>query len=199
METWIVEFIEQFGYLAVFLLIALENIFPPIPSEIILTFAGFMITKSDLGYLGMVLFSTLGSYIGAIILYGLGYFLRPEKFERFLNLFKFNLEDVEKAEKWFNNKGSLTVFFCRFVPIIRSLISIPAGMSRMKMLPFSLYTVVGSLIWNCVLIYVGTVLGDHYGLISGYMDQYGLVVGIIVVIVAAAWLIMKFKKKKKDA
>ena len=68
METWIVEFIEQFGYLAVFLLIALENVFPPIPSEIILTFAGFMITKSDLGYLGMVLFSTLGSYIGAIIL-----------------------------------------------------------------------------------------------------------------------------------
>ena len=199
METWIVEFIEQFGYLAVFLLIAVENIFPPIPSEIILTFAGFMITKSGLGFFGMAFSSTLGSYIGALVLYGLGYFLRPEKFERFLNLFKFNLEDVEKAQKWFTDTGSLTVFFCRFVPIIRSLISIPAGMSRMKMLPFSLYTVVGSLIWNCVLIYIGTILGDHYGLISGYMEQYGIVVGIVIVIIGAAWLTMKLMKKKKGA
>ena len=199
METWIVEFIEQFGYLAVFLLIAVENIFPPIPSEIILTFAGFMITKSGLGFFGMAFSSTLGSYIGALVLYGLGYFLRPEKFERFLNLFKFNLKDVEKAQKWFNDKGSLTVFFCRFVPIIRSLISIPAGMSRMKMLPFSLYTVVGSLIWNCVLIYIGTILGDHYGLISGYMEQYGIVVGLVIVIIGVAWLTMKLMKKKKGA
>ena len=196
METWIVEFIEQFGYLAVFLLIAVENIFPPIPSEIILTFAGFMITKSGLGFFGMAFSSTLGSYIGALVLYGLGYFLRPEKFERFLNLFKFNLKDVEKAQKWFNDKGSPTVFFCRFVPIIRSLISIPAGMSCMKMLPFSLYTVVGSLIWNCVLIYIGTILGDHYGLISGYMEQYGIVVGLVIVIIGVAWLTMKLMKKK---
>ena len=136
MDLWIKEFIEQFGYWGVFLLIALENIFPPIPSEVILTFGGYMTTQTNLTVLGVIAASTLGSVFGAVILYQLGAILNVNKLEvvierygRFLRLTK---EDLYRTDAWFDKYGIWTVFFCRFIPLIRSLISIPAGMAKMN-------------------------------------------------------------------
>lgn len=160
MEAWIIGFLNAFGYLGITLLIAIENIFPPIPSEIILTFAGFMTTYTNTTIPLMVLFSTIGSVVGAIILYFVGRFFSKEKLENLMDgklgkILHFKKEDVNKAYSWFDKKNKSTVFFCRFIPIVRSLISIPAGMAKMPMTSFLLLTTLGSLLWNILLILLG--------------------------------------------
>ena len=136
MQNIIIEIINKFGYFGIALLIALENIFPPIPSEVILTFGGFATTFTALKTWGVVLSATVGSLCGAVALYGIGRWLNPERMERWLNgrvgkALHLKRDDLQKADRWFRRKGKSTVLLCRFVPIVRSLISIPAGMSRM--------------------------------------------------------------------
>ena len=142
MQNWIITIMNRFGYLGVAGLIGLENIFPPIPSEVILTFGGFMTTCTDLTFTGVVVSSTIGSLIGAILLYGIGWILSYDKLCRILSgktgkILHLYPEDIDKAVSWFDKRGNYTVFFCRFIPIVRSLISIPAGCAKMKMLAFS--------------------------------------------------------------
>ena len=144
MEQIIINIMEQVGYLGVFLLIAIENIFPPIPSEVILVFGGFMTTYTSLNIPIMILAATLGSLLGAIVLYYIGKIFNKERLKRIVNgkigkVLRLKASDIEKADKWFDTKGNKTVFFCRFIPIVRSLISIPAGMSEMPMQKFLLF------------------------------------------------------------
>jgi len=153
MQEMILQIMDQFGYLGVFLLIAAENIFPPIPSEVILLFGGFMTTYTALNIAGMTAAATLGSVAGAIVLYFVGKIFNKNRLEKIISgragrILKLNNSDIEKADSWFDGRGDKTVFFCRFVPLIRSLISIPAGMSEMAMPRFLAYTSLGSLIWN---------------------------------------------------
>ena len=134
MQEFIIQIIENWGYLGVGLLIAIENIFPPIPSEVILAFGWFMTTKTALNVVGVIIAATLGSTIGAIVLYLIGKILNKERLEKIVSgkigkVLRLKKEDIEKADKWFDTKGQKTVFICRFIPIVRSLISIPAGMS----------------------------------------------------------------------
>lgn len=206
MQEIILEIIDKFGYLGVLLLIAAENIFPPIPSEIILTFGGFATTlDNNLNYIGMLLFSTLGSLIGAIVLYSIGSFFGKEKIfvlvDKYGRILKLNRSDIEKAESWFIKNGNSTVFFCRFIPLIRSLISIPAGMSKMNIIPFVLLTTLGSAIWNAILIYVGMKLGENWDLVLSYMDLYSNVTYILLALLFF-FLLFKFyinkTKKQKD-
>ena len=141
MQEMIIEIMNNFGYLGVFLLIAIENVFPPIPSEVILLFGGFMTTFSDMNIVGVIIASTLGSILGAIVLYYIGKILNKERLKKIITskpgkILRLKPEDIDKADNWFDTKGNKTVFFCRFVPIIRSLISIPAGMSEMTMKKF---------------------------------------------------------------
>ena len=136
---------NDFGYLGIMFLIAIENIFPPIPSEVILTFGGFMTTYSELTILGIIIFSTIGAVIGALVLYLVGRILKKERLMALASgkvgkALRFKKEDIEKADKWFTEKGTKAVFFCRCIPIVRSLISIPAGMNGMKIPTFLLYT-----------------------------------------------------------
>lgn len=175
-------------------MICLENLFPPIPSEIILTFAGYLTIQYDSNVILMILSSTLGSWIGAEILYYLGYTLQPMKFERFLIKMRFDLKYIEKTNLWFNRYGIFTVFICRFIPIIRSLISIPAGMTKMKHLPFTIYTVLGSLIWNSILIYIGRILGKKYEMIAELMDKYSLLVLLISIVFISIYILKKRKR-----
>ncbi|MDF2787946.1 MAG: DedA family protein [Neobacillus sp.] len=176
MELWIKEFIEQFGYWGVFLLIALENIFPPIPSEVILTFGGYMTAQTQLTVLGVIAFSTLGSVFGAIILYHLGAILNVKKLERMIErygrILRLTKEDLYRADSWFDKYGIWTVFFCRFIPLIRSLISIPAGMAKMNFWLFITFTTLGTIIWNTVLINLGARVGENWEVIAQRMDQY---------------------------
>ncbi len=193
------EVMNQYGYMGIMFLIALENIFPPIPSEVILTFGGFMTTTTNLSIVGVVLASTAGSLIGAIVLYGIGLQLNVERLEkiveqwgRFLRLKK---EDIHKADAWFDKYGPWTVFFCRFVPLIRSLISIPAGMSNMNLGLFLLFTTLGTLIWNTVLVYLGASVGASWDVIVGYMSVYSKVIYAVLVILVI-WLVYMYVKKR---
>ena len=208
MEQIIINIMEQVGYLGVFLLIAIENIFPPIPSEVILVFGGFMTTYTSLNIPIMILAATLGSLLGAIVLYYIGKIFNKERLKRIVNgkigkVLRLKASDIEKADKWFDTKGNKTVFFCRFIPIVRSLISIPAGMSEMPMQKFLLYTISGSLIWNTVLIIVGSIVGDKWETIVGYLDNFSNIILIIFVIIFVIamyyWFVIRKKKQSKKA
>lgn len=193
MENWIIEFMEEFGYWGVFLMILLENIFPPIPSEIVLAFGGFMTTKSELSIMGVIIAATLGAVAGAVILYYLGKLMNVERLEmiveRFGSILRTKKEDIHKANRWFHRYGIWTVFFCRMVPILRSLISIPAGMAKMNLLTFLLFTTVGSMIWNVILVNVGAALGASWSKVLEYMSIYQDVVLVIILILAIIGLV----------
>ncbi len=201
MENWITNIMEQFGYAGILLLIAIENVFPPIPSEVILTFGGFMTTYSSLTVTGVIAAATVGSVLGAVVLYGVGYLINVDRLEgwidrygRFLRLKK---EDIRRADAWFDKYGYWTVLFCRMIPLIRSLISIPAGMSKMKFGLFLLYTTIGTLIWNIVLVSVGAAVGGSWGKIVGFMDVYSNIAYAIIALFAIAGVYLLMRRRKR--
>ncbi|RIW27798.1 DedA family protein [Bacillus salacetis] len=201
MENWLTEIINNFGYGGIFVLIALENIFPPIPSEVILTFGGFITTTSKLTIMGVVIASTLGSVIGAMVLYGLGLQLDVDRMEKVVDkwghILRLTKDDIHKADAWFDKYGYWSVFFCRFVPLIRSLISIPAGMSNMKFVPFLGFTTMGTLIWNTVLVYVGAQVGESWEDIVGYMDIYSNIAYAVIALLVMVFLVYFYRRKRK--
>lgn len=202
MQNWIVTIIDRFGYLGVALLIAIENIFPPIPSELILTFGGFLTTVSGLKVWGVILFATIGSVAGAVVLYGLGRFLDPVRWEHWLDgkpgkLLHLKKEDIHRAHAWFQKRGRLTVFFCRFIPVVRSLISIPAGMSRMGFGIFLLLTTVGTALWNTALVYLGVFFGASWEVAAGYMNTYSLIGTVCLLVILCVFAILFYRKRIK--
>lgn len=202
MQEMIISFMENFGYFGVMALIAIENIFPPIPSEVILTFGGFMTTTTSLNIFLVILFATFGSVVGAIILYLLGRILNKDRIEKIISgkigkVLRLKKSDIEKADHWFDTKGYYTVFFCRFIPVVRSLISIPAGMSEMPFLKFLLFTIVGSLIWNSVLIVLGAVMGNNWHKIVEFIGIYSKFILLILLILFIIGIVYFYRKKKK--
>ncbi|MFD0897445.1 DedA family protein [Loigolactobacillus binensis] len=199
MQNMIVDFIDQFGYFGIFLLITLENVFPPIPSEIVLTFSGFMTLHSNLNLTGVVLAATAGSVAGAIILYAVGRLLSVERLQRLIDgkvgrMLHFKRSDLEKAERWFTKRGKSTLFFCRFVPIVRSLISIPAGTTKMPLTQFIILTTAGTFIWNIVLVMLGHHAGRAWTQIAGYIDTFAhitLIVLILALVIGVAYFVKK--------
>ena len=177
MEQWMLEIMNSFGYLGIFLLILAENIFPPIPSEVILTFEGFMTTYTRMHVPGVVLSSTAGSLVGAVILYQLGNLLSPERLEHLITgpvgkALRLKKEHIQQAMDWFDSRGNYTVFFCRFIPIVRSLISIPAGMAAMASGRFLWMTALGSFLWNLALVSLGAFAGSSWEKAARYFGNY---------------------------
>lgn len=202
MQEIILSIMNQFGYLGIFLLIAIENIFPPIPSEVILLFGGFMTTYTKLNILGIIISSTLGSICGAIILYYIGKIFNKDRLKRLISgrlgsIVRLKNSDIDKADKWFDTKGQKAVFFCRFIPLIRSLISIPAGMSEMPILRFLVYTTLGSLIWNIVLIVLGSIVGSNWISILSILDTYSHIAVIVLGIIFILFVTLFYKKRLK--
>lgn len=200
MENWLTDIMNEFGYMGIMFLIALENIFPPIPSEVILTFGGFMTTTSNLSIIGVVLSSTAGSVLGAIILYIIGLQLDVERIDKIVtrwgHILRITMKDVNKADAWFDKYGPLTVFICRFVPLIRSLISVPAGMSNMNFVIFIIFTTFGTLIWNIILVWLGASLGSSWDVIVEYMDVYSNVVYTFLFLAVIFLLIIFIKRRR---
>lgn len=202
METLVQDIMQQFGYLGIFLLIFIENLFPPIPSEVILLFGGFMTVSAGLSVPGTVAAATAGSMAGALVLYYLGLKLGHHGIGRFFSgrigdILGLSPDDLVKTTDWFHRKGPLAVFFCRFIPLIRSLISLPAGITGMRLPLFLLLTVVGSAIWNTALVFLGHYAGQgwhrYQDIISGYSS-------IVVRVLAAAvvlWLLWRIVKRRK--
>lgn len=213
MEEAFFGFISQFGYVAVSALIFLENIFPPIPSELILPLSGFLVTKTSMTLPLVIVAATVGSVVGAYILYGIGRLLSQDRLEGFfdtkpMRMLGFHSDDVAKAIGWFDRKGQITVLVCRCIPVVRSLISIPAGTAKMNMALFAVYTLVGSLVWNTILCTLGFWAGDAWEQITAQAEWFSSVVkiGIIVVaVIVVAWWV-KFRilparaeQKRRDA
>lgn len=200
MQNMIVNFIDQFGYLGVFFLITLENIFPPIPSEVVLTFSGFMTLHSTMALPQVMLVATLGSVAGAIVLYAVGRLLSVQRLERLITgkigtLLRLKRSDIQKAERWFTKHGKSTLFFCRFIPIVRSLISIPAGTTKIPLSQFLLLTTAGTLIWNSVLVVLGLYAGKAWQQIAGYVDVFAQLTLIILALICAIAVAYFIKKR----
>ncbi|MFL0505417.1 DedA family protein [Ureibacillus sp. 179-F W5.1 NHS] len=202
MENWITTVMEEFGYIGVFLLIMLENLFPPIPSEVILTFGGFWTTQSDLSVFGVVVASTIGSVVGAIILYGIGALVGIKRIERFVDrwgkVLRLTSKDIHKANSWFEKYDVWTVFFCRFIPLIRSLISLPAGLAKMNFFTFLLLTTLGTLIWNLVLVNIGAAVGESWETIVHYMDIYSNIAYAVLAIIFIVVVVRFYQKKMRS-
>jgi membrane protein DedA with SNARE-associated domain len=195
LTDWVIDVIDALSYLGVALLVALENVFPPIPSEIVLPFAGVVARRGGATLPGMIVAATVGSVAGALVLYSIAAAIGPERLRAFIvrygKWFRLTIDDIERAERWFDRRAVVAVLLGRCVPLIRSLVSIPAGFRRMPIATFLLYTVVGSLIWNTGLISAGYILGeeDRWRTIEDVMGyvQYVVVLGILGAIGWYVW------------
>lgn len=200
MANWIIEMMELYGYVGVFFMIALENLFPPIPSEVILLFGGFMTTYTNLQVLGVIITATTGSVIGAIILYRVGFIFSVDRLEvavdRWGAVLRLTKEDLHRASDWFEKYGYWAVLFGRMVPLVRSLISIPAGMSKMTFWVFLLFTMIGTIIWNTILVFLGAFLGASWQDILRLLEVYSFIVYILIGIGFLFLLFIYIQRKK---
>ena len=199
MESMFYDLINQFGYVGVWFLIFFENVFPPIPSELILPLSGFFTTTTELTLPGVIVAATVGSVTGAFILYGIGRILSRERLMAFfgtrpMRLLGFKPEDISSAVDWFDRKGQVTVLICRCVPIVRSLISIPAGTAKMNPVRFTLYTLLGSAVWNTILCSLGAAAGSAWETVTAQAEWVSDVVKyviIAIIVVVAVWWVVK--------
>lgn len=199
LTEWIISIMEQLGYWGIALLMFLDNVFPPIPSEIIMPSAGYAASQGQLHIVGVIVAGCLGSLIAAAVLYWVGYkfnhatiFSFVDRYGKYLFL---KSTDVQKSLQWFEQHGHRIVFAGRMIPAVRSLISIPAGMSRMPFWKFMLYSSLGTIIWTTFLAYVGFYFGENQALMHQIFSQVGYIILIIVVIVAG-WLIYRRQQRK---
>ncbi len=194
----IINTINSFGYIGIAFLMALENVFPPIPSELIMPLAGFTASQGKLEFLPVVIAGTIGSVLGASPWYFLGRYwgLRrtkkiADKYGKWLTV---SGEDVEKAKLWFDRRGYIATGVGRLVPGIRTYISIPAGISKMPLLPFLIYSTVGSFIWVALLTYGGYILGENYEKVGAYLKPVTIIVLILLLVFSIYWIIKRRKK-----
>ena len=193
LATWVTNVIETLGYPGLTILVALENLFPPIPSEVILPLAGFLTGQGRFSFVLVLISSTLGSLIGALILYAVGVALGRggirRLFEKYGYLALLTPEDLTRAEAWFDRWGPIAVFTGRLVPVVRSLVSIPAGYRRMPLIQFIPLTVVGSLLWNGALVSLGWAFGENWHAIEEYVGvlQYVVIAVVAILLLRFVW------------
>lgn len=199
MTEWVMDIVQRMGYLGILFLMFLENLFPPIPSELIMPFAGMVSARHPaLSFVGVVVAGTAGAVVGALVLYYLGAKLGPDRLRDWADhhghWLGFDGEDLDRARGWFDRHGGATVLFCRLIPGVRSVISIPAGVDRMPLPQFLLFTTVGSAVWTALLAGAGRLLGANYDRVEKFLDPVTWVVlGAIVVL----WLVRVVKKQRQ--
>lgn len=199
MIQWATDVIDAIGLVGVAFLVALENIFPPIPSELILLLAGFNVSEGRFGVVGGVIAATVGSVVGAYFLYGIGRLVSDERLERFLagigRVIGLKKADVHKGFVWFDRHGTRVVLFGRLVPVVRSVVSIPAGSDKMPLARFTLLTAAGSLVWNTVWVCVGWALGDQWEKAGKWGDylQYAVVAAAGIGLV---WFVVRSRRTR---
>ncbi|MDP2820699.1 MAG: DedA family protein [bacterium] len=187
-----IKIIDTGSYAGIFFLMTLESMIIPVPSEAVMPFAGFLWFLGKMSAIPIIVSSTLGSIFGSLISYYLGFFGgRPliKKFGRYLLL---NEEHLIITENFFNRFGAKTIFFSRFIPIVRHLISIPAGIGKMNLLKFIIYTIVGAGLWNSFLAYLGYYLGNNWAEIR----KYGEIIDVSLIIFIIGFIIFYFHKKR---
>ena len=195
---WVVDVMEAIGAPGAGLLVALENLFPPLPSEVILPLAGFTASQGNFSLFGAIFWTTLGSVIGAIALYWIGVALGRRRLRVIVDKMPLvDLHDLDRTEAWFERHGKATVFFGRMVPIFRSLISIPAGIEKMSFPLFIVLTAAGSLIWNSIFVVAGYFLGENWHIAEQYAGVFSRVVAIAVVVFLIWWVVRRVQRNRK--
>ena len=196
---------QLLGYPGLALVMFLENVFPPIPSEIVLPLAGTLTVSSDpsaapeFNIVNVILWATLGSFAGAWLWYWIGYLISEDRVRKLLRkigkIIMITEEDLDRALDWFGRYGEWCVFFGRMVPIIRTIISVPAGLSKMHWLKFSIFTILGTSLWNIFLGFAGRILGDNYTIIIEWIDRFKYLVIIVCVAAVVVFYIRRMKNK----
>ena len=177
--------------------VALENLFPPIPSEIILPLAGLAASRGDLGLHEVIVWTTLGSLVGALVLYALGRILGAERLRQLARKVPLlEVGDIDRTEAWFTKHGPKAVFFGRMLPVFRSLISIPAGITKLNVALFALLTFLGSAIWNTLFVLAGFFLDENWQVIEPYADTFQIVIIGIVVVALAVWVVKRVRARR---
>jgi membrane protein DedA with SNARE-associated domain len=197
--SWVQDVIERLGAVGVALLVILENVFPPIPSEIVLPFAGFVAWRGDGSVLVMIFAATVGAVVGAVILYTVAAIIGPDRLRLFVvkfgRWFGVKTSDLERAEQWFDRHAVAAVLLGRCVPLIRSVVSVPAGFRRMRLLPFLVYTAIGSTIWNTALIGAGAILGNQWERVEPYMETFQWVVIAAIIVFVVRFAVVKIRSR----
>jgi membrane protein DedA with SNARE-associated domain len=192
LRHWIEQIILSLGYPGIALIMLAENLFPPIPSEFVLPFAGFLVAGGQMSFVGVVAAGTLGSVVGAVILYFFGLWAGEPVLRylvrRYGRWWLLSEADLDRTIQFFERRGEVVVFFARVVPIFRSLISLPAGMSRMPFGKFLLLTTLGSAIWSTILVWAGVLLGANWEQILGFISRYQRLIVVAAVLAAAVFV-----------
>lgn len=197
-SAWTVTVMEALGPVGVGIMVFLDNIFPPIPSELVLPLAGFTASQGQMNIVLAIVFATVGSLVGAVLLWALGKWIGIERIARVaVKMPLVDVDDVHKTVDWFDRHGDKAVFFGRMIPIFRSLISIPAGMRDMRLPKFVLLTSVGSAIWNTILIVAGFALGENWSIVEEYAGYFQNLVIVAVVGFVIVWVVFKVRKQRR--
>lgn len=201
LSGFIIQLIQSSGYLGIFILMTLESALIPIPSEVTMPFAGYLVTTGQFSFVGVVLVGALGNLVGSWIGYAIGYFLEEtiiailiKKYGKFILV---TVDEYNHSLKWFNKYGDKIAFFSRILPAVRTFISLPAGLAEMNFWKFSVYTFLGSLIWSVVLTYVGVYLGGKWDTVGSYFHKFDLALAFLLVLSALFYVNHKLKIFKK--
>lgn len=193
---WIADVIEKLDAVGVGLLIILETVFPPIPSEVVLLLAGFVAGQGEISLVAIIVAATVGSVAGSLILYAAGAVLGRQRFYRIVDWMPLvDVADMQVAEKWFVRRGRAAVFFGRLIPLVRSGISVPAGLTRMPLGQFILYTAIGSGIWNTLFILLGYWVGDQWQDVGHYSDYINRAI-LALVVIAVLWYVFRVYRRR---
>lgn len=196
---WIVNLMEVLGGPGVGIAILLENLFPPIPSEVVLPLGGFTAAQGSVTFASVLIWSIIGSVAGAYVLYGVGAWLGAERLRKIADwMWLVKASDVDASLEFFDRHGKASIFFGRLIPGVRSLISIPAGLDRMNLVTFGLWTTLGSGIWNTILVSLGYALGDRWEMVTEYVDAYSKVAYVILILVLVGFLVYFLRRDIKE-
>ncbi len=193
-----VQIISSLGYPGLFLLMAFESMIIPIPSELVMPFAGFLIAEGRFSVVGVFLASSLGSLSGSLLSYYIGRYGGNRLVLRYGRYLLLDEQDLVRTEKWFAQKGEKTILIGRFIPVVRHLISLPAGMGKMKLSHFCFYTFLGAAIWNMLLAYAGYFSGKNWAAIRHYSEPISVIV-VILLVVAGFWFFYRHWQHKKKS
>jgi membrane protein DedA with SNARE-associated domain len=202
MAQWVISTMESTGYFGIAFLMFVENVFPPIPSELIMPLAGYMASQGQQSFLGVVIAGTAGSVLGALPLYYAGHLLGAERLRLFADQhgrwLTLSPEDLDRAKNWFDRRGVVAVLVCRLMPALRSLISIPAGIAAMNLAPFLAFTTAGAAAWTALLAYAGYVLGANFEDVGKYLNPVSYVV-LAIIVLSYVMRVFKGSGKKRQA
>ncbi|MGW4156072.1 DedA family protein [Micromonospora chersina] len=194
---WVASVIDSFGAVGVALLVALESIIPPIPSEVVLAMAGYLAAEGRFNVVLIVLAATAGSLLGALVLYWLGAALGEERLKRWLDHIPLvDRDDLEKADRWFERHGRWAVLIGRVVPVVRSLVSVPAGANRMPLGEFVLLTTLGSGVWNTLIVGAGFALGSRWEQVNQYSDWFNYAILAVFAVMIVSWVVKKVRRRR---